>query len=141
MNLELIRKEFTDKSTIGELYINGKFFCFTLEDKDRGLQSTDPLILINTKKIWGETAIPYGTYEVKLTMSNRFKRVLPILLNVKGYTGVRIHRGNTAEHSHGCPLVGYKKAYNTIFESTKAENDLMKELSKATETIILEIKK
>jgi hypothetical protein len=141
MNLELIRKEFTDKSTIGELYINGKFFCFTLEDKDRGLQSTDPLILINTKKIWGETAIPYGTYEVKLTMSNRFKRVLPILLNVKGYTGVRIHRGNTAEHSHGCPLVGYKKAYNTIFESTKAENDLMKELSKATQTIILEIKK
>jgi hypothetical protein len=141
MNLELIRKEFTDKSTIGELYINGKFFCFTLEDKDRGLQSTDPLILINTKKIWGETAIPYGTYEVKLTMSNRFKRVLPILLNVKGYTGVRMHRGNTAEHSHGCPLVGYKKAYNTIFESTKAENDLMKELSKATETIILEIKK
>ena len=141
MNLELIRKEFTDKSTIGELYINGKFFCFTLEDKDRGLQSTDPLILINTKKIWGETAIPYGTYEVKLTMSNRFKRVLPILLNVKGYTGVRMHRGNTVEHSHGCPLVGYKKAYNTIFESTKAENDLMKELSKATETIILEIKK
>jgi hypothetical protein len=141
MKLELIRKEFTDKSTIGELYINGKFFCFTLEDKDRGLQSTDPLILINTKKIWGETAIPYGTYEVKLTMSNRFKRVLPILLNVKGYTGVRMHRGNTVEHSHGCPLVGYKKAYNTIFESTKAENDLMKELSKATETIILEIKK
>jgi len=141
MNLELIRKEFTDKSTIGELYINGKFFCYTLEDKDRGLCSSDSLLVIKAKKIFGETAIPYGTYEVKLTMSNKFKRLLPILLSVKGYEGVRIHRGNTAEHTHGCPLVGYKKAYNTIFESTKAENDLIKLMQACKDKIILEIRK
>ncbi len=139
MKLTLKRTEFTDKSTIGELSIDGKFFCYTLEDKDRGLSQDQPLLVINTKKLFGITAIPYGDYEVKLTVSNRFKRLLPILLNVKGYEGVRIHRGNTAEDSHGCPLVGYKKAYNTVFESTKAENDLVAKLKEAKDKIILTI--
>lgn len=141
MKLEIIRKEFTDISTIGELHINGTFFCYTLEDKDRGLDQSQNLLIINAKKLFGITAIPYGTYEVQLTVSNRFKRLLPILINVKGYEGVRIHRGNTAEHSYGCPLVGYKKAYNQIFESSKAEEDLMKILKEAKDKIILTIRK
>jgi len=141
MKLELIRKEFTDKSTIGELYINGTFFCYTLEDKDRGLDQSQNILVINAKKLFGITAIPYGTYEVQLTVSNRFKRLLPILIGVKGYEGVRIHRGNTAEDSHGCPLVGYKKAYNQVFESSKAEEDLMKILKEAKDKIILTIRK
>jgi len=140
MKLELIRKEFTEKATIGELYIDGKFFCFTCEDKDRGLKQTDALVWINTVKVFGVTAIPYGTYEIKMTMSNRFKRVLPLLIGVRGFEGVRLHRGNTAEDSHGCPLVGYKKAYNSVFESTKAENDLVSILNKS-HNITIEIKK
>jgi hypothetical protein len=105
MILTLIRQEFTDVSTIGSLYINDVFFCYTLEDKDRGLDQSQSLLTINAKKLFGITAIPYGTYKVRLSMSNRFKRLLPEILNVKGYTGVRIHRGNTAAHSHGFPLV------------------------------------
>ncbi len=138
MNLTLTRKEFTETSTIGELYINDVFFCYTLEDKDRGLDQSQSLLTINAKKLFGITCIPYGTYKVRLSMSNRFKRVLPEILNIKGYTGVRIHRGNTAEHSHGCPLVGFRKAYNQVFESTKAEKALV-ELLKGYSNITLKI--
>ena len=125
MNLTIVRKEFTDISTIGYLLVDGRFFCYTLEDKDRGLYKTDSILTIKTKKIFGKTAIPYGGYKVITSMSNRFKRELPEILNVPGFTGVRIHRGNTAEDTHGCPLLGFRKAYNQVFESTKAENQLM----------------
>lgn len=125
MNLTLIREDFTGTSTIGRLFVNNAFFCYVLEDKDRGLTQDQSLIVINTKKIFGVTAIPYGTYDVKLSMSNRFKRVLPEILNVKGYDGVRIHRGNTAVDTLGCLIVGFKKGVNTVFESTKAEEALI----------------
>lgn len=128
MTLTIVRKEFTDVSTIGELYVNDVFFCYTLEDKDRGLKDSDSLLWINSNKIFGKTCIPYGTYKVQLTMSNRFKRILPLVTNVKGFEGVRIHRGNTAENTLGCPLVGFKKGVNSIFESTKAEEALLERL-------------
>lgn len=125
MNITIVRKEFTDISTIGYLLVDGGFFCYTLEDKDRGLKQTDSLLYIKANKIFGKTAIPYGDYKVQLSTSQRFKRVLPEVLNVKGFEGVRIHRGNTAEDTHGCPLVGFRKAFNQVFESTKAEEQLM----------------
>lgn len=125
MNLTLIREDFTDTSTIGRLFVNNAFFCYVLEDKDRGLTQDQSLITIKANKIFGVTAIPYGTYDVKLSMSNRFKRVLPEILNVKGYEGVRIHRGNTAVDTLGCLIVGFKKGVNTVFESTKAEEALI----------------
>ena len=128
MILTLKRTDFTYQSTIGELSIDGAFFCYVLEDKDRGLTNDMSTPVIATKKIFGLTAIPYGTYKVELSMSNRFKRILPAILGVKGYEGIRIHRGNTAADSLGCLIVGYKKQYNTVFESTKAENDLVERL-------------
>ena len=138
MILTLIRQEFTDVSTIGSLYINDVFFCYTLEDKDRGLDQSQSLLTINAKKLFGITCIPYGTYKVRLSISNRFKRLLPEILNVKGYTGVRIHRGNTHAHTEGCPLVGFKKGKDCIMESTKAEEALMERL-KGFEDITLQI--
>lgn len=140
MKLHLIRKEFTPQSTIGELWIDGGFFCFVLEDKDRGLVQWENIVSIKAKKLFGITAIPYGKYRVKLSVSPRFKRTLPEILDVKGFTGVRIHRGNTAEDSHGCLIVGYRKAYNTVFDSTRAENDLVEKL-KGVMDIELEISK
>jgi len=140
MILTLIRQEFTETSTIGSLFVNDAFFCYVLEDKDRGLTQDQSLIVINTKKIFGVTAIPYGTYKVKLSMSNRFKRVLPEILNVKGYEGVRIHRGNTAVDTLGCLIVGFKKGVNTVFESTKAEDALLERLQ-GNNDITLIIKK
>src|SRR5207302_8902491 len=86
MHLKLIRKIFTDKSTIGALYIDNHFECFTLEDtvRETGI------------KIPGRTAIPYGSYEVIIDHSKRFTGNMPHVLNVPGFEGIRIHSGNTS---------------------------------------------
>ena len=84
MKLLLKRLHKTQNSTIGELYVDGKFECYTLEDVER------------KEKIYAKTAIPKGTYQVIINMSNRFKKLMPLLLNVPNFEGVRIHTGNYA---------------------------------------------
>ncbi len=116
MKLELIRKEFTDRSTIGDLLIDGKRFCYTLED------------VFREKKIFGETCIPYGTYEVITNWSNRFKKIMPLLLNVPGFEGIRIHAGNDAEDTEGCILLGYKKEKDFVGQSKVAFFDFFYQL-------------
>ena len=128
MKLKVVRETKNDICTIGSLFINGEFFCYTLEDKDRGLKQTDSLLFINTKKIFGLTAIPSGTYKLIVNQSPKFKRMLPRILDIKGFDGVLLHRGNSASDSLGCILIGYKKGENSIFESTKAEADLVNRL-------------
>lgn len=108
MNIEIVRKEKTASSTIGVLYIDGNFECYTLEDVERDV------------KIKNETAIPKGTYKVIINQSNRFKRLLPLLLNVPNFEGVRIHSGNTNHDTEGCILVGQTKAKDFIGGSRKA---------------------
>jgi len=136
MKIKLVRQVFTDKSTIGSLYVNDVFFCYTLEDKDRGLDQSQSLIMIQAKKLFGITAIPYGKYPLIVNKSPKFGRLLPRLQGIKGFDGVLIHRGNSAEHSHGCILVGYKKGTDCIMESTKAEADLITILQReSTHTI------
>jgi hypothetical protein len=139
MKIKVVRETFTDKSTIGSLYVNDKFYCYTLEDKDRGLLQSDSLISIKAKKLFGITAIPKGSYELIVNTSPKFGRLLPRILGIKGFDGVLIHRGNTAEHSHGCILVGYKKGVNNISESTKAEADIVKILTSTNEKHTIEI--
>jgi len=131
MELYLKREVFTDTSTIGSLSIDGQFECYILEDKDRGLKDTMPLVEIVAHKIYGKTAIPYGRYEVDWTLSQRFKIMMPILLNVKGYDGIRIHKGNTEIDSLGCLLCGRKRANNMISESTFATNQLYTKIQTA----------
>ena len=92
MYLQLIRETFTDKSTEGRLFVNGTFQCYTLEDTDRKLED-------GGVKEYGITAIPRGVYDMELTMSNRFKVILPLIKDVPGFTGVRIHKGNYAGHT------------------------------------------
>lgn len=108
MKLKLIRKEFTDSYTIGDLYIDGVFFCAILEDKDRGLHNLMTLEEISKIKVKGQTAIPYGTYNVVITYSPRFKRLLPLLEKVSGYVGIRMHPGNTEVDTDGCLLPGIR---------------------------------
>lgn len=129
MNLKLLRKYKKETYTIGELYINGKFFCSTLEDKDRGLAQTMPLDIIRSKKVAGETAIPSGNYKVIVNMSPKFKRILPRLLNVPGFDGILIHRGNSDKDSSGCILVGENKVVGKVINSTGYELKLVKLLS------------
>lgn len=126
--------------TIGKLYLNDKYFCDTLEDKDRGLKSTMSKEEIEKIKVYSQTAIPTGTYKVDMnTVSPKFKdRVwakpyggkLPRLIDVKGYSGVLIHVGNKPEDTLGCILVGENKVKGQVINSTAAFNRLMAELKK-----------
>ena len=106
MKVEVKRTFKGPEYTIGKLYIDGHYLCDTLEDTVR-----------NGVKIAGKTAIPAGTYKVKKTMSPRFKKVLPEILNVPGFTGVRIHAGNLASHTDGCLLLGLNKKKGQVLES------------------------
>lgn len=130
MEIQVNRIARKDGYTIGRMSLNGEYFCDTLEDTDRGLNSTMPLNEILSKKRKGITAIPTGKYDVVLTFSPRFKRVLPLLLSVKGYEGVRIHAGNTAEDTEGCLLVGENKAKGQVLNSRATLEKLMSVLLK-----------
>jgi hypothetical protein len=131
MELYLKRETFTEESTIGKLTIDGQFECFILEDKDRGLTSTMTIQEITARKVFGKTCIPYGRYEIDWTMSARFKKMMPILLNTPGYTGIRIHTGNSEKDSLGCLLPGRKRANNMVTESMAATNLLYSKIQTA----------
>lgn len=124
MELVLTRQEKSDYCTIGELTHTGVHICYTLEDKDRGLTQNMTQEELRSKKVKGATAIPTGRYEVILNMSVRFKKVMPLLLNVPGFAGIRIHSGNVAGDTEGCLLVGRKKGVNQIYESKLAYFDV-----------------
>jgi hypothetical protein len=124
MKILLKRLHRTDVSTIGELYVDGVFECYTLEDIEREV------------KIKSETAIPKGKYKVMITMSNRFKRQMPLLLNVPNFEGVRIHAGNTNHDTEGCILVGQTRSNDFIGKSRKAYDKLFKKMQNAKEISI-----
>lgn len=131
MEIILNRTTRTNKSTIGEMLVNGVFDCYTLEDFDRGLNQSMDVKEIESKKVYGETAIPKGRYEVVVTYSNAFKQLMPLLLNVKGYAGIRIHSGNNPSNSLGCILVGTTKAVDFIGNSRVAYKKLFSKIQKA----------
>lgn len=116
--------------TIGSLSIDGKKFCDTLEDKVRDLNKNG-VFDGDEKKVYGETAIPYGTYDVVVDYSQKFKRELPRLQNVRHFEGILIHRGNTAEDSAGCILVGENKVKGKVINSTPYERELVRILKEA----------
>ena len=142
MNIILNRIAKKAKYTIGKLYINDKYFCDTLEDTDRGLTQSMTEQQIGSKKVYGETAIPTGTYRIIISYSNKFKKQMPLLLNVPGFAGIRIHSGNTEKDSLGCILVGKNKAVGKVLESRDTYNKLFSILQEVNkkETIKITIK-
>lgn len=120
MKLLLKRIALRDKYTIGRLYIDGQYWCDTLEDRVRDLNVE--------RKVSGETAIPTGTYDVVVNISPKFKRLLPRLLRVPHFEGVLIHRGNTAADSAGCILVGENKVAGKVLNSTYWEKRITEHL-------------
>ena len=128
-----------DTYTIGKMYIDGKYFCDTLEDKDRGLSQSTPLSIIKSKKVPGQTAIPTGTYKVIVNISPKFGRMLPRLLDVPGFDGILIHRGNTDKDSSGCLLVGENKVVGKVINSTGYESKLVNLLQSTREPIEISI--
>lgn len=132
MKLKLVREGFSPKATEGRLYVDGLFECYTLEDKDRFLEA-------GGVKMYGQTAIPRGTYDVKLTNSERFLKVLPLLVNVPMFSGIRIHAGNSANDTDGCILVGRRNIENNdnwIEDSKSALTALMSKLMVADDITI-----
>ena len=134
MELTIERRWKKTGYTIGVLLVNGERFCETLEDTDRGLSSEMPVGKINQLKLYGITAIPRGRYRVVLSVSPKFKTktwgkkyggLVPELLNVKGYDGVRIHPGSNANSTSGCPLVGRNKVVGGLVDSQKTYYALM----------------
>lgn len=119
MLIEVKRFEFKDTHTVGKMYVDGVYECYTLEDAVR-----------NGTKVIGKTAIPIGTYKLIIDASTRFKQDMPHILDVPDFTGVRIHSGNTSADTDGCILLGStwagkdfignsKIAYKKFFDKLK----------------------
>ena len=129
--------------TISRLYINGELFCNALEDESRGLRQDMTINEIKKRKVYGATAIPSGSYECVNTYSNRFKKNLPLLKNVPGFEGIRIHSGNTAKDTEGCILVGRNTQKGMVTESRVWTDKLIKLMKaawdrKETVTVMIE---
>ncbi|MDR1455868.1 MAG: DUF5675 family protein [Tannerella sp.] len=133
MELKLHRRFSGKDYTVGALYVNGAYFCDTLEDADRGLMQTMPAEEIRRKKVTHETAIPTGVYRVTVTRSPAKRRMLPRLLDVPGFSGILIHRGNTKNDSSGCILVGENRMKGKVINSTPYETRLVEILTEAQE--------
>ena len=153
MELELKRIARRDTYTIGRLYIDGKYFCDTIEDKDRGLRQDLPVSVNQARKVRGQTAIPTGRYRVTLGVkSPKYSKkkqyaacngYVPRLINVPAFDGILIHIGNTAADSEGCILVGRNKKVGMVLESTNTFWQLYDRLQTADrkgETIYITVK-
>ena len=146
MKLELERKWPKATYTIGRLYVDGVLFCNTLEDRDRGLKQSDNLDYIKTRKVYGETAIPKGTYTVSMNVTSPkyaavswywqlCKGKMPRLQNVPGFEGILIHPGgsNGPLDTMGCVLVGRNTKVGKLTESKATFKALYKEMKKASD--------
>lgn len=121
MRLKLERLVLGKDYTEGKLYINDRYFCDTIED----------VVRPKGEKVFGKTAIAAGRYSVIINMSARFKKKMPLLLDVPNFQGVRLHSGNTAEDSEGCIIVGIRSSAGIVGQSRVTFNLLMEEFEKA----------
>lgn len=142
MEITVNRKVKTKVSTISDVLIDGEFYCYGLEDTDRGLSNDMPIEEIKEKKVFAQTAIPTGRYEVIISFSNRFQQYMPLLLNVPGFEGVRIHPGNTAANTEGCLLLGQTMGADFVGNSRLAYRSFMPKLRaiEKTEKIFITFK-
>jgi hypothetical protein len=127
MKLALQREPSVNGATLGNLYVDGAFQCYTCEDVVRPI------------KIFGQTAIPAGTYKIEITFSPHFQRDLPLLIDVPDFSGVRIHPGNTPADTEGCILVGTQKGNASVLNSRVAFDALFALMQAAQDDLSIEI--
>lgn len=148
MKIKLDRVWKKNGYTISRVYVNGSRFsdgkkmCSALEDEDRGLSDTMSLSEIQKKKVNGHTAIPTGIYKIKITWSPRFKKMMPLVSDVKGFSGIRLHAGNTPDDTEGCILFGVHDKVGQVRNSRYWTNKLTDLISSAIsqgEEVLLEI--
>lgn len=135
MHLRVIREPSIGGATLGSLYVNGVWQCWTLEDAIREIPGQP----VESWKVKGETAISAGRYRLTITPSQRFQRPLPLLLDVPGFTGVRIHPGNTVADTEGCLLVGQDRQDGRVLRSRIAFEALFTKLSAARDDIWINV--
>lgn len=133
MEIKLIRKYYQAKYTIGRLYVNNRFFSDCLEPPSQHLTERCSMDTIQNAKNKGYRAIPTGRYRILITRSRRFGRWLPLLLNVKGFEGIRIHAGNKPEDTKGCILLGFNRRKGYVLDSTRCVLTLVKMMTEAME--------
>jgi hypothetical protein len=139
MELILERVQQDPDVTIGALTVDGEFSCWVCEDPVREVRGQP----VASWKIYANTAIPFGTYSVDITPSARFKRDLPLLINVPGFSGIRIHPGNTPADTEGCLLPGDIRLPKSVGQSRKAFDALFAKLRAAKakgEPITIEVR-
>jgi hypothetical protein len=140
MEMKLVRCELGPTVTIGKLFVEGSFECWVCEDTVREREG----VPVAEWKVKGETAIPYGTYAVQITWSNRFGRLLPLLIGVRGFEGIRIHPGNGAADTEGCLLPGLYRHALGVGHSRAACDLLIPKIDralKAGDVVTIEIVK
>ena len=120
LELTLRREIFDVEFTLGRLYVAGSYYCYVGEDADRELE------IHPENKIHGQTAIPRGRYQVSTSFSSRFGRVMPIILGVRNYSGVRFHGGNGPEDSLGCPMLGTQRTPRGVANCKEINKRLLK---------------
>ena len=130
MKLTLKRIALRSTYTIGRLYVDGNYFCDTLEDTVRDLNKNGKFDN-GEKKVYAKTAIPYGTYEIKWTYSPRFKKYTPQLMNVPSFEGIRVHAGNTSADTEGCLILGENKEVGKVLNSRATINKFYTIIKKA----------
>jgi hypothetical protein len=128
MELEVKRKLRQAKDTISDYFINGNWFCNTLEDFDRGLTDAMTVEQILAIKVAGDTAVPTGRYELILDYSNKFGRIMPHITNVKGFVGIRQHAGNTDKDVEGCQAVGVYNGQEDFISDSKTTFDVLMDI-------------
>lgn len=142
MEIRIQRKYKKRDYTIGKLYIDGKPFCDTLEDEDKGLTQSMPPAQVRAQKVAGKTAIPTGRYCVDMgTTSPKFSKYpfymqvcngkLPRIQNVNGFDGVLIHVGARADNTEGCILVGRNKIKGELSDSMDTFKGLYRQMDEA----------
>lgn len=138
MELKLVRKYCKDEYTIGQLFVEtpqgSVWISDTLEDKVRDYNKDGDLLDEGETKVYSQTAIPYGKYEVKMTISPKFKNrywaaiyggVVPLIDNVKHFTGIRFHPAKTAADLSGCVGIGRNTLKGQLTQSTDMYFNLM----------------
>ena len=135
MHLRLIREPSKDNATAGVLFVDGHFQCFTLEDVVREIPGQP----VSAWKVKGDTAIPAGRYRIVRTKSPRFGKVLPLLENVPGFDGIRIHAGNRSSDSSGCILPGRSRGTGMVMESRLAFEALDQKIRNASGDVWIDI--
>lgn len=142
MKIIILRQNKFDSCTISEVYVNGTFFSYCLEDKDRGLHQDMPPKDIMAIKVKGQTAIPTGTYNVAYTYSPKFRKMLPLVDNVPGYSGIRFHPLNNDKDTEGCIGFGWWTGDERIIASKLYTDRMIRMIANAIDigdTVTLEI--